>query len=96
MKRFSVGKTVACHPEREMFLLIVEQDGRLLVRKVVTLQFLADLIRSVGAQGKDYQGIKNDVPDILWKPDDTLTDSVQECKRLSSDEVRQLVRLLKA
>ena len=45
MKRFSVGKTVVCHPEREMFVLIVEQDGRYLVRKVVTLSALVDLIQ---------------------------------------------------
>lgn len=96
MKHFLVGKTVVCHPKREMYLLLVEQDGQFRAHKVATLSALVDLIRSIGAQDKYYQGIKNGVPDIIWKPDDTLGDNVHECKRLSGYEVRDLVRLLKA
>ncbi len=94
MRFLQVGKTRGSYPAEVRYLLIDEQ-ARDIVRRRSTLAEVAQLIKGLNEPAKDETWfIKNDVPAIVWKTDDTLNDEVIECVRLADAEVHELALLL--
>ena len=60
-----------------------------------SLSEVADFLREVH-EDEPFVRVKNEAPfDVLLVRDDTLPDRVIELERLSRDEARELIRLLK-
>ncbi|HUO75738.1 MAG TPA: hypothetical protein VMU12_02395 [Candidatus Paceibacterota bacterium] len=97
MRWFKVGKTIVSHPEKSMYALFDEEQTMRPVLRFGTLADLATFLRGsrTGLNDVEVRCIKNELPAIVWKPDDTLTDTVLECQRLDEDELRELARLLR-
>lgn len=98
MKWLSVGKTIVPFGQgQSRFVLITEADKGFPVSTKATLDELAAAVRANlnSVHDQEVRCIKNDLPAIIWAPDDTLPDRILECERLSKDELRDLAKLLR-
>lgn len=98
MKWLMVGKTVVAHGSgKPRFVLVNEVDVRRPVHTFGTLEQLAAAIKVTqrSSVDNDARSIKNDLPAIIWLPDDTLADRILQCERLDGATLHQLVLLLR-
>ncbi len=97
MKWLSVGQSVVPFGETTQYILINEANTSKPVRFFPTLIELAKAVRSTLSSSSDNETrfIKNDVPAVLWQPDDTLADRVLECGRLEKNQLHELTSLLR-
>lgn len=99
MKWLMVGKTVVSFGSgTPMYVLINEADTSKPVRRFLTLAELALAVLKTKPNPLDEEVrfVKNDVPAVVWLPDDTVQDRFLECERLDKDVLRELARLLRS
>ena len=97
MEWLSVGKTIVAHGQgKSRYVLIHEADAGFPVSTKATLPELAAAVRNTrnSVHDQEVRFIKNDLPAIIWTPDDTVADRVLECERLDKSELRELAKLL--
>jgi len=94
-----VGKTVVPFGQGESRYLLVNEADK--VQPISTHASTPELAAAVkrtrnSMHDQEVRFIKNDLPAVIWLPDDTLPDRVQECERLSKNELHELAVLLRS
>lgn len=98
VKWLNVGKTVVPFQQgTSRFILLNEGDTQHPVRTYATLEELAWGIKATKPKPTDEEIwlIKNDLPSVIWRPDDTVQDRFDECERLDKHMLHSLVMLLR-